>query len=56
MSENDSRYSFNLGTKTGELTKDEKLDKIFWFKIILSLVSGVAFGILNLTGFISFIM
>lgn len=36
--------------------KDEKLDKVFWFKLFYSVVFGVAFGILNLTGFMSFLM
>ncbi len=37
-------------------SKDRKLDKIFWFKIVFSLIMGVTFGLLHYTGFLSFIM
>ena len=34
-----------------EVTKDDRLDKLLWFKIILSSCLGLLFGLLNLTGF-----
>lgn len=37
-------------------SKDEKLDKIFWFKLFYSVVIGIAFGFGNFTGFMSFLM
>lgn len=37
-------------------SKDQKLDKIFWFKLIYSVVVGIAFGFGNFTGFMSFLM
>jgi hypothetical protein len=49
MSESDIKYS-------NEISKDEKLDKIFWFKIAYSLVIGIALGCLHYTGFLSFLM
>jgi hypothetical protein len=45
-----------LTTARTESTKDDKLDKIFWFKIAFSLIVGIAFGVFNLTGFISALM
>ena len=39
-----------------ELTKDQKLDKVFWFKVCTSIFFGVCFGIFNMTGIISIIM
>ena len=39
-----------------ETTKDQKLDKIFWFKVIISIIFGIMFGIFRLTGFFSFLM
>lgn len=39
-----------------ELTKDQKLDKVFWFKIVISLLFGVVFGAVNFTGFFAFLM
>lgn len=36
--------------------KDKVLDKIFWFKVILALSSGIVYGILNLTGFVNFLL
>lgn len=50
-----STFIFNLDYQV-DSTKDDKLDKIFWFKFIFSLVAGVVFGVMNFTGFISFIM
>ncbi len=38
------------------LTKDEKLDKVFWFKFVFSFVVGIMFGVLNFSGFISFVI
>lgn len=37
-------------------TKDDKLDKVFWFKFFFSVAVGIAFGVLNFTGFISFVI
>ena len=31
-----------------ELTKDQKLDKVFWFKVCTSIFFGVCFGIFNM--------
>jgi hypothetical protein len=41
--------------KIVESTKDQKLDKVFWFKVCSSIVLGILFGILKLTGFLSFV-
>ena len=49
MSESETNYN-------NDASKDRKLDKIFWFKIVYSLIIGIAFGCLHYTGFISFIM
>ena len=38
-----------------ETTKNKKLDKVFWFKVCISLVFGACFGIFKLTGFLSFL-
>ena len=39
-----------------ELTKDQKLDKVFWFKIGISLLFGIGYGVVNFTGFFAFLM
>ena len=41
--------------QTEELTKDQKLDKGFWFKEIISIIFGIIFGIFKFTGFITLI-
>ena len=38
-----------------ETTKNQRLDKIFWFKVCISLVFGILFGVLKFKGFISFL-
>ena len=40
---------------TEETTKNKNLDKIFWFKVSISLIFGISFGVLKFTGFISFL-
>ena len=40
---------------TEETTKNKNLDKVFWFKVCISLIFGVGFGVLKLTGFLSFL-
>lgn len=45
-----------LVRKSEQQTKDEKLDKVFWFKLVYSIVVGIAFGFGNFTGFMSFLM
>ena len=45
-----------MADKVEELTKDQKLDKVFWFKVIVSIIFGIAFGILNMKGIISIIL
>lgn len=45
-----------MADKGEELSKDQKLDKVFWFKVFVSVVFGVAFGFFNMTGFISLVM
>ena len=40
---------------TEESTKNKRLDKIFWFKVCVSLIVGVLFGILKFKGFIAFL-
>ena len=40
---------------TEETTKNQRLDKIFWFKVCISLLFGISFGLLKLKGFISFL-
>lgn len=39
-----------------ETTKDDRLDKLLWFKIYSSCLFGVLFGVMNLTGFFIFIL
>ena len=39
-----------------EQSKDEKLDRLFWFKVYSSAIFGVSFGVLNLTGFFMFVL
>ena len=39
-----------------ELTKDQKLDKVFWFKIGISLLFGIVYGVVSFTGFFAFLM
>lgn len=39
-----------------ELTKDQKLDKVFWFKIGISLLFGIVYGVISFTGFFAFLM
>ena len=41
--------------KSVESTKDQKLDQVFWFKVSSSIIFGILFGILKLTGFLSFV-
>ena len=38
------------------IERDEKLDKLFWFKFYLSLFFGILFGLFNYTGFMIFSM
>ena len=45
-----------MADKVEELTKDQKLDKVFWFKVMVSIVFGIAFGVLNMKGIISIIL
>ena len=33
---------------TEETTKNQRLDKIFWFKVCISLLFGISFGLLKL--------
>ena len=33
---------------TEETTKNQRLDKVFWFKVCISLIFGISFGVLNL--------
>ena len=40
---------------TEETTKNQRLDKIFWFKVFISLLFGISFGLLKFKGFISFL-
>ena len=40
---------------TEETTKNQRLDKVFWFKVCISLVFGVSFGVLKFKRFISFL-
>ena len=40
--------------QTEELTKDQ-LDKVFWLKVIISIIFGIIFGIFKFTGFITLI-
>ena len=36
--------------------KDKILDKIFWFKLIISLTVGIVYGFLGVSGFLSFLL
>ena len=38
-----------------ETTKNQRLDKIFWFKVFISFLFGISFGLLKFKGFISFL-
>ena len=40
---------------TEETTKNKRLDKIFWFKVFMSLFFGILFGVLKFRGFIAFL-
>ena len=40
---------------TEESTKNKRLDKIFWFKVCVSLIFGVIFGVLQFKGFVPFL-
>ena len=40
---------------TEETTKNQRLDKIFWFKVCISLLFGISFGLLKFKGFIAFL-
>ena len=40
---------------TEETTKNKRLDKIFWFKVFISLIFGISFGVMKFKGFISFL-
>jgi len=40
---------------TEETLKNKRLDKVFWFKVCISLVFGISFGFLKFRGFISFL-
>ena len=40
---------------TEETTKNKRLDKIFWFKVCISLIFGILFGVLKFRGFIAFL-
>ena len=40
---------------TEETTKNKRLDKIFWFKVCISLIFGILFGVLKFKGFIAFL-
>ena len=40
---------------TEETTKNKRLDKIFWFKVCISLIFGFLFGVLKFRGFIAFL-
>ena len=41
---------------TEDTIKNQKLDKVFWFKVCISLLFGVIFGILRFKGFITFLV
>lgn len=36
--------------------KDKCLDKVFWFKLVVSLAAGFGYGVFELTGFLYFLM
>ena len=40
---------------TEETTKNQRLDKIFWFKVCISVLFCLSFGLLKFKGFISFL-
>jgi len=48
--------SENIKITKKELSKDEKLDKLLWFKIFSSIIMGLLFGVLNFTGFFIFVL
>ena len=49
MVDNEQRKIYKNHLK--EETKDDRLDKLLWFKIICSISFGLLFGLLNLFGF-----
>ena len=51
MADTEKSYKQN----TEELTKDQKLDKVFWFKVSISVLFGILFGVLKFTGFITLV-
>ena len=57
MSNTDLIKNFNNFRKSfNQIIKRIKLDKIFWFKLINSCITGVAFGFVIYTGLIAFLM
>ena len=46
----------NPNKKEKDLTKDDRLDKLLWFKIISSSLFGLIFGTFNFTGFFVFVL
>ncbi len=49
-------FDLELISETEISSKDNKLDKVFWFKFFFSLAFGLVFGCLNFTGFFSFVL
>ena len=41
--------------ETEDTIKNQRLDKIFWFKVCISFIFGIAFGVMKFKGFISFL-
>ena len=44
------------GTVKKESEKDKQLDKVFWFKVGMSVVCGILFGLLNMKGFYTILL
>ena len=55
ISKNQTVIAVKQEKVTEESTKNKRLDKIFWFKVCVSLIFGVIFGVLQFKGFVAFL-
>ena len=44
-----------MSDKNNISEKDRFLDKIFWFKVVVALITGMIYGIYNVEGLLSFL-
>lgn len=53
MADKDKSEKINIKE---ESIKDKHLDKIFWFKVLMSIACGIIFGFLNMKGFYTILL